>query len=75
MKKTKVSKWKLVGALSTSIFLGMPSLDAEALAFRFTAPSDALVTFSCAYLARKFSPSVEEKGFIHLATPQTQKRP
>lgn len=70
MKAVKFSKWKLVGAIATSLFLGMPSFEAEAFAFRLTAPSDALVVYSCDYLARKFSPSPQERSVVSLVNPQ-----
>jgi len=63
----KKYKFKIMGIFLASFFLSMPTLDNEAFAFGFTAPTTALVKISCDLLAHRFEPSREEKKFIAVA--------
>jgi hypothetical protein len=67
MKIARKAKWKLVGLATLSLVASMSSLKAEAVAFHFTAPTDALVKISCDYLARSFAPSAQEQKVVFLA--------
>jgi len=67
MKLARKAKWKLVGLATFSLLASMSSLKAEAVAFHFTAPTDALVKISCDYLARNFAPTAQEQKVVFLA--------
>lgn len=63
----KKHKFKIMGLVLGSFVLSFPSLENEAFAFGFTAPTAALVKISCELLARRYEPSREEKQFIRVA--------
>ncbi len=54
MEKVKAKKGKLVAIFLSAFFLSSPTWSTEAFAFRFTAPSAAVVQISCDYLANAF---------------------
>lgn len=66
--KLPLKKLKLAALFGASVFFGFTSFHAEAMFFRFTAaPTDALVTLSADYLAKRFEPTGEESKFIRIA--------
>jgi hypothetical protein len=63
----KKYKFKIMGLFLGAFALSFPTLENEAFAFGFTAPTVALVKISCEFLAHRYEPSREEKQFIAIA--------